>query len=138
MPHVNEYEEIEEAHRGFFLRREDIQTLMMNVGDSRPFDVDGIRGEVSLIEVEVKQYGWGGCGNNIGTGARVHVRFKAGSEEHDTDLQLGPAPRLSVLGPLAFAFKTGEPRTSTAEVCVGTRPEKDLDPIAMMRGKGKY
>jgi hypothetical protein len=136
LPGFNEYEEAEEALRTVFLNREDVLDLDMKVGDTMTFDIDGSKGEVRLLGVEMKMYGWGGCGNNIGTCALVHVNFE-GEERHDMNLQLGPAPNLTILEPLAFAFRTGDEKKGTAVVAVGKRPDKDIDPIELLHGKGK-
>jgi hypothetical protein len=115
MPHIfDEERQVMDDRRDFL---DDANTTWLSLAPNAavPFSVGGVSGTVTLTSVEVGQYGWGGCGNNIGT--RATLRFE--SEGKLEDVVVGPQPHIFRYGRLKLALGEADAGKGTAAIALG-------------------
>ena len=103
MPHISddEYETMDRL-RDFCADPKNFH-IDLKPAEKKPFHIGTIDGEVTLIKTELTMYGWGGCGNNIGTQVHIRLAFRSDGRSFDEELALGPAPYVQQKGPLRLA-----------------------------------
>jgi hypothetical protein len=102
-----------DEHSAFFSDGS-VTQLQLKLGEAVPFKGGGISVTITMLSVEVKMYGWGGCGNNIGFAAKL--RFKMGGKEED--VTIGPQPRIFQHGKLRLALGDADAEKGTASIAV--------------------
>jgi hypothetical protein len=100
MPHIDDQELRQMEKLDEFLNGPDREHLLLKVGVAMPFRLAKASGTITLLEVGTKMYGWGGCGNNLGNGARILLESDGKKEE----MEVGPQPRIFQRGGLRMAL----------------------------------
>lgn len=103
MPHISEDEyETMDRLRDFCA---DPTTLHLDLkpAEKKPFHIGKIDGEVTLLKTEIAMYGWGGCGNNLGTQVHIKIAYRLDGRLFEDEIALGPAPYVQQKGPLRLA-----------------------------------
>ena len=120
MPHISEDEMRTTEVRDEFAQREDVLRLRLKVGEAKLFDIAGTKGEVRLVSVKRTMYGWGGCGNYLGTGIRARFMF-IGDKKSVEELDISPAPHLWAAGPLTLALGEADEKEGFATIILGRK-----------------
>lgn len=121
MPHISEEEMQATDKRDAFTERPDVLRLQLKAGEAKLFDVAGIKGEVRLVSVKRQMYGWGGCGNCLGTGIRARFVFLAGPKKSVEEMDISPAPHLWAVGPLTLALGEADENEGAATIFLGKK-----------------
>jgi hypothetical protein len=100
MPHIDDQELRQMEKLDEFLNGPDGEHLLLKVSVATPFRLGKASGTITLLEVGTKMYGWGGCGNNLGDGARILLETGGKKEK----VEVGPQPRIFQHGGLKMAL----------------------------------
>jgi len=107
-----------EEERDEFLQRPGVKTVTLKARDRASLDTPLGRLDIELLSWEVKQYGWGGCGNNLGMRAILKASLPTASGRKEAEVVVGPRPILASWEGLAFAAGRTD-RTDAADLSVG-------------------
>ena len=100
MPHIDDDELRQMGKREEFMNAGKGLSLSLTVNKAVPFKLAKTSGTITLLEVRTRMYGWGGCGNCLGEGARMILEVGGRKEE----MEVGPQPRIFQHGGLRMAL----------------------------------
>lgn len=114
MPHLDEDEVRQIEEREEFLNSGRGVSLSLMLRTAIPFKLPRTSGSITLLDVRTVMFAAGGCGNCLGTGARVIIDI-AGSK---AELEVGPQPRLFHYKKLRMALGDADVDKGTAVLVI--------------------
>jgi len=103
MPHIDDDEyKVMDRMRDFCEDPNNLH-LILKPAEKKTFRIGNIEGEITLIKSETAMYGWGGCGNNLGTRVLIKLVYRQNGKSFEEEIALGPAPYIEKKGPLRLA-----------------------------------
>jgi hypothetical protein len=118
MPHIfdEEYAMMDKIRD--FCQAPDTMHISLKPSEKKTFHIGNIDGEITLIKTETDMYGWGGCGNNLGTRVDIRLAYTHEGKSFEEEMSLGPQPHLAKKGPLRLVGSASEDGGATISVAL--------------------
>jgi len=118
MPHISEDEYSFMDKMRDFSDAPGTVHISLKPGEQKAFRVGNIAGEITLIKTETAMYGWGGCGNNIGTRVDIELSYNQDGKSLKEKVSLGPQPHIAKKGPFNLVGAGNDDGSATISVAL--------------------
>jgi hypothetical protein len=109
MPHIDDSEQRSMDKLTEFLQNPANFQTDLKPGETVHFRVGNIEGEITLLKLEVKMYGWGGCGNCLGMQAELNISYILKGNRITEQVILAPRPTIQGHGSFLLGMSADGP-----------------------------